>query len=287
MGDPEENVPQHEVPASVGQPSGAVFLSYASEDAAAAERIATTLRGAGIQVWFDKSELRGGDAWDRHIRQQIHECRLFIAMISAHTEARDEGYFRREWKLAVDRTHDMAEGKAFLVPVVIDGTTERGASVPDKFRELQWTRLRGGETPLAFVQRVQRLLSPEPSTMSRPAAGGVATVPAIGEPSRASWRSRPATLAIIAVLAVAIACFVAFRLWSPKHITEAPPASAALATAPTTTAAAFSPPPHSIAVLPFVNMSGDKDQEYFSEGLTEELLNSLARINELQVAART
>jgi len=50
---------------------------------------------------------------------------------------------------------------------------------------------------------------------------------------------------------------------------------------------AFSPPRHSIAVLPFVNMSGDKEQEYFSDGLTEELLNSLAEINELQVAART
>ena len=48
-----------------------------------------------------------------------------------------------------------------------------------------------------------------------------------------------------------------------------------------------SPPAHSIAVLPFVNMSGDKEQEYFSDGLTEELLNSLAEINELQVAART
>jgi TolB-like protein/Tfp pilus assembly protein PilF len=51
--------------------------------------------------------------------------------------------------------------------------------------------------------------------------------------------------------------------------------------------AAFAPPPHSIAVLPFVNMSRDKEQEYFSDGLTEELLNSLSEINELQVAART
>ncbi len=50
---------------------------------------------------------------------------------------------------------------------------------------------------------------------------------------------------------------------------------------------AFAPPAHSVAVLPFLNMSGDKEQEYFSEGLTEELLNSLAQINELQVAART
>jgi TolB-like protein/tetratricopeptide (TPR) repeat protein len=52
-------------------------------------------------------------------------------------------------------------------------------------------------------------------------------------------------------------------------------------------ATAFNPPPHSIAVLPFVNLSGDREQEYFSDGLTEELLNSLSRINELQVAART
>jgi TolB-like protein len=40
-------------------------------------------------------------------------------------------------------------------------------------------------------------------------------------------------------------------------------------------------------VLPFVNLSGDKEQEYFSDGLTEELLNSLAEIDGLQVAART
>ena len=121
--------------------SNAVFLSYASEDAEAAERIATALRNAGIEVWFDKSELRGGEAWDRQIRDQIHDCRLFVAVISAHTEARDEGYFRREWRLAVERAGDMHEKRAFLVPVVIDGTNERRAAVPEKFRELQWTRL--------------------------------------------------------------------------------------------------------------------------------------------------
>jgi TolB-like protein len=49
----------------------------------------------------------------------------------------------------------------------------------------------------------------------------------------------------------------------------------------------FRPSAALIAVLPFVNISGDKEQEYFSDGLTEELLNSLSRINELQVAART
>jgi len=43
----------------------------------------------------------------------------------------------------------------------------------------------------------------------------------------------------------------------------------------------------SIAVLPFVNMSGDPDQEYFSDGISEEILNVLARTPELRVAART
>jgi hypothetical protein len=58
--------------------------------------------------------------------------------------------------------------------------------------------------------------------------------------------------------------------------------------APAPTApAAFSPPAHSIAVLPFANMSGDPKPEYFSDGLSEELLDSLASIRDLQVAART
>jgi len=44
---------------------------------------------------------------------------------------------------------------------------------------------------------------------------------------------------------------------------------------------------NSLAVLPFNNMSSDKEQEYFSDGLTEELLNALAKIPELKVAGRT
>src|ERR1700758_4182006 len=148
-------------PERVSTPTGAVFLSYASQDAEAAQSICDALRAAGIEVWFDKSELRGGDAWDRQIRKQIHDCALFIPIISAHSQARLEGYFRREWRLAADRTHDMAEEKAFLVPVVIDDTSERNASVPDKFRDVQWSHLLEGAVPPAFIERVKRLLSGE------------------------------------------------------------------------------------------------------------------------------
>jgi serine/threonine-protein kinase len=62
------------------------------------------------------------------------------------------------------------------------------------------------------------------------------------------------------------------------------PAPGAVSTA---AVAAFAPPAHSIAVLPFVNMSGDPKQDYFSDGLSDDLLDSLSRLNSLQVAART
>jgi TolB-like protein/Tfp pilus assembly protein PilF len=261
-----------------------VFLSYASEDAAAAEQIATTLRLAGIEVWFDKSELRGGEAWDRQIRRQIHECALFIAIISAHSDARNEGYFRREWKLAVERTADIAEDVPFLLPVVIDATKDATARVPDRFRDVQWSHLPEGGPSAAFVERVRRLLSPEasksPSALSTRGADprGLQIIR-----HRASVRSRAWVVAAAVVAAVAVGYF-AFEWLTPKR---AVPSAVAPVSVPSTVAASFSPPPRSIAVLPFVNMSGDKDQEYFSDGLSEELLNSLARINELQVAART
>jgi hypothetical protein len=78
----------------LGQPSQAVFLSYASQDTDAAQRICAALRAFGIEVWFDQSELRGGDAWDQKIRQQIRDCALFVPIVSANTAARSEGYFR-------------------------------------------------------------------------------------------------------------------------------------------------------------------------------------------------
>jgi len=236
-------------------PTGAVFLSYASQDSEAAKHICDALRAAGIEVWLDQSELRGGDAWDRQIRERIHDCRLFIALISAHTEARDEGYFRREWKLAVDRTHDMLEKKAFLLPVAIDATAERGAAVPEKFHEVQWTRLPGGEAPPEFVARIKRLLTPEPPTTAPLPAEATA---GSSSTSRMMGRHSPLKRALPVAVAVLVLGAVAYLLinkpWASK---PAPPhattnATAAPGASPTTSS--FNPPPRSVAVLPFVNL---------------------------------
>ncbi len=246
----------------------AVFLSYASQDGEAARRICEALRATGVEVWFDQSELRGGDAWDRQIRKQIRDCALFIPIISANSQARLEGYFRLEWRLAVERTHLMADRKAFLMPVVIDDTKDQDAEVPDSFRAVQWTRLPGGESPPAFCERIVVLLAGGET----PGHTFVAPIPVRYIPPR----SKRLPWVAVAVVGVLVGGWQAWRLMTPKAASHV-----------VASAAAFDPPSHSIAVLPFVNMSDDKEQEYFSEGLTEELLNSLSRLNELQVAART
>ena len=252
----------------------AVFLSYASQDAEAAGRICEALRSVGIEVWFDQSELRGGDAWDQAIRKQIKTCTLFLAVVSRNTHDRDEGYFRLEWKLAVDRCQLMAADKTFLLPVVIDDTRDDDGRVPERFREVQWTRLPSGETPPAFVARVQALLDP---AAPRPVPGPTAAAPRT-PPRRARIPLRAA------VIFVAVALAAAGWLLRLARVAHRPEAIVAAAPA---TPSSFDPPPHSIAVLPFVNLNRDPANDYFSDGLAEEILDALAHVPSLRVAART
>jgi len=202
----------------------AIFLSYASQDAEIALRIADALRAAGFEVWFDQTELRGGDAWDVLIRKRIKDCMLFVAVISKNTESRREGYFRLEWKLAVDRSHLMADDQAFIMPVVIDDTSEAQARVPDRFRERQWSRLSGGAAFAAFAERVAQ------------------AIPQLGKGDA--------------------------RRASPDQ----PKAASTL---------------KAIAVLPLANMSADPENEYFSDGMTDEIINALSKVPGVHVASRS
>ncbi len=162
----------------------AIFLSYASQDADAARRICDALRAAGLEVWFDQSELRGGDAWDASIRKNIKECTLFVPIISANTDSRPEGYFRLEWKLAVDRSHLMADDQPFFVPVLLGDVAEPTARVPEKFRERQWTRLGDDASIRAFAERVAKVLAANSShgksgAVTSPTAERGATPPSV------------------------------------------------------------------------------------------------------------
>jgi len=248
----------------VTEPSRAVFLSYASQDTQAAQRICEALRATGIEVWFDQSELRGGDAWDQMIRKQIKACAIFIPVISRHTHERREGYFRLEWNLAVDRSRLISTTQAFLVPVVIDDTREDDEEVPEKIRDVHWTRLPGGETPAAFVERIKRLLSGEAASARSAGSGVVSGAPTARAHSR---RRRGAVYAAIAAaVLLAVGYFGLERLRG---------------------SASRAPVAASIAVLPLANESGEASQQYFSDGISEDLITALSQFPGLKVIGRT
>ncbi len=140
-------------------PRPTVFISYASEDREAARILKDALPAFGLEVWHDESELGGGEAWDQKIRRQIRECDYFMPLVSAQTEARHEGYFRREWRLAVERTLDMADDHLFLLPLVIDDTDQAAARVPEKFLTVQWLKVPGGRPTPALESLCRRVAS--------------------------------------------------------------------------------------------------------------------------------
>jgi TolB-like protein/tetratricopeptide (TPR) repeat protein len=253
----------------------AVFLSYASQDADAAMHVCEALRARGIEVWFDRSELRGGDAWDASIRRKIKECALFVPLISATTDARSEGYFRLEWKLAVDRTHLMADDKAFLLPVVIDATLDANARVPDKFREVQWTHLPAGAATSTFVAQVSRLLSSD-SPKALPSAA------AASRNRLRSWRSRPVVLVLAAAAALAIGYLVVERTMLSKRVAAVETASAV----PADSLVPGALLEKSVAVLPLVNLSGDEKDSYLGDGISGEILSALSKLPGLKVIGR-
>ena len=265
----------------------AVFLSYAHEDADAARRLADALRAFGVEVWFDRSELRGGDVWDQQIRRQIKECALFMPIISEQSDRRGEGYFRLEWKLAVERTHLLAEGMPFLFPVVVDDTSETAASVPEQFLKSQWTRLPGGEPTPQFIEHVKRLLSGprRPSAAKSTTSGSKPVTPPVQPSAKSGFPLWAAALLGVAVLA--LGAFVIFRPAAQHSPVVAAPAPVAVPVVPPAASVAPAVNEKSLAVLPFSNMSEEKDSAFFTDGMQEDILTNLALIPELRVVSRT
>ena len=164
--------------------------------------------------------------------------------------------------------YEMLSGKRPFGELAALGARKAGVQIP----------------PLAALSREQNRALARALALDRSARTGSVEELLSGLADEKSRARQAAVLGVIAAVAVLGLTYFALDklLISRQSVVaqSAPPRPAA-------TPVAFNPPPHSIAVLPFVNMSGNKDQEYFSDGLTEEIVNSLARINDLQVSART
>ncbi len=168
-----------------------VFISYASADRPQARLLGESLTHAGLDVWFDEEELAGGEAWDSKIRQQIRTCTYFMPVISATTEARREGYFRREWRLAVERTLDLADDVTFLIPVVIDDTPEYHARVPEKFTAFQWLRCPGGQETPQLLAVARRLVAEHAPAIPSAPATAAPPPPPVPPPKLSSRAATP------------------------------------------------------------------------------------------------
>ena len=138
---------------------GAVFLSYASEDRAAVEKLKAALEDARVDVFFDKEQLQAGNDWEMKLRRNIHQCSLFVPVISRQTLTPDRRFFRLEWNLALEEAQmaSFSSEEAFLLPVVIDETAIDHPDLPERFRKIQWKSLPGGDPTMEFVERVKHL----------------------------------------------------------------------------------------------------------------------------------
>jgi hypothetical protein len=142
-------------------PPGSIFLSYKSEDVTRVARLKDALEKAGLDVWFDKQDLQGGDDWDQKIEKGIENCTLFIPIISRNSQT-VEGEFRREWNRALRRAERMPREVPFIVATLIDTRSElrRGDGpwpilIPEEFWKKQFIQCLAQDPTDQFVQTVK------------------------------------------------------------------------------------------------------------------------------------
>jgi len=249
-----------------------VFISYASQDAAVAAALVEALERHGIPCWMAPRDVKPGAQYADAIVRAINEAKAVVLVLSG--SAVSSSHVAREVERAASKHKPIIAFRIDSAPLV--------PALEYFLSESQWIDVMKLGMPAALAKLSETV-----------GQGSGLTVAAASVAHPKSPRNRILFAAGVAVVAVALAVLWADKVWISKPVpasqpvASAAPQSTGAASSTPATEAAFAPPPHSIAVLPFVNMSGDASQEYFSDGLTEELLNSLSRINELQVAART
>ena len=111
-----------------------VFVSYADEDRSFVEKLKESLEISGIEIWFDKDKLEGGELFESVIKRNIENCSLFIPVISTHTLTDKSRFFWKEWNYAIDNLHSRPKDLPFIIPIIIDETSEQDKFIPEEFR---------------------------------------------------------------------------------------------------------------------------------------------------------
>jgi TolB-like protein len=239
---------------------GDVFVSYASPDVAIANAIVENLEQRGIRCWMAPRDVKPGTVYADAIIRAINEARALVLVLSSSAMASEH----------VCREVERAGSKHKQIVAVRVDAVELSAELEYFLSRSQWIDVAALGMPAALVQLTEAVgRYSTPPSKSSPLSGLTAT--------QTGKRPGSAPKRIVVALAVVMftgAVFLAMRFWQSKH-----------GDGPTTAIAHVSE--KSIAVLPFTDMSQKKDQEYFGDGMAEEILDLLAKIPGLTVIGRT
>jgi TolB-like protein len=258
--------------------AGEIFISYRRADEAWAQLLHSQLRAEGIEAWYD-AQVGAGQDWRIATAKALETSQIFVLLFSEN--AAESSDIAKELAAATLE-------KKLIIPVRMQNIAPKGAFLYELASRNWVNAYEDTEAKLAQLAKglahLVRTGARDESVL--PFDRGGKQTPAAA--ARKSMRT-PAIIAG-AALVIAVSGIAVWLLWRSLQ-----PAAPARAQATSQDAAqkaesatpVFSPPAHSVAVLPFVNMSGDPKEDYFSDGVSEELLNALSRLNDLQVVART
>ena len=249
------------------------FLSYASRDGEVAERLCHALEAGGITVWMAPRDVPAGANYADAIVRALNGCRTLVVVLSAHSVS----------SAHVGKEIERASSKGRPILAVRLDEVALTPALEYFLSESQWIDARNG-LPAALpklTDGIRRIASGTPPPAANPFRQALAPTPPQVSPAARDGRARLRLFAIAAA-AVLLGALLAWRggylKHAPAEATPQPPAP------PPVVASAKQ---KSIAVLPFEDLSEKKDQEYFSDGLSEELIDLLGKVPGLRVPART
>jgi TolB-like protein/Tfp pilus assembly protein PilF len=246
------------------------FLSYASLDAEVASYLCALLEKSAITVWMAPRDVPAGANYADAIVRAITGARTLLVILSAHSVG----------SAHVGKEIERASSKGRPIVAVRVDDTALTPALEYFLSESQWIDARTGiESALPkLIDGIRRLTSAGASVPERPLGIAAPVVPPVSPMRR---------YALPAVIAVAVVLAGALLAERAGWLQRAPPLSAALPPAAPPAPEVRLATQKSIAVLPFEDLSEKKDQGYFSDGLSEELIDLLSKVQGLRVPART
>ncbi len=133
----------------------AVFISFRREDRDTARKVASRFRKAGLDTWFDETDLEPGDIYKQKIAKHIRNCFAFVPLISRFSISNDPKpwFYRFEWKKAIEAAEFRASTSQFILPLLVDDTDPADERIPEEFRKCQICRLGKIDAMVAAVRK--------------------------------------------------------------------------------------------------------------------------------------